>query len=235
MKNFQSHQTTSNSLIQRDTLSAQILSKLMDWIIEGKLKMGEKLNTEELARHLGVSRMPIREALSGLEKMGLAESIPYVGMKLITLTPDDVFQVYKMRQALEPMLIVEACKNITDEKIAELEKIHEEYVRIVKEPELDSKRLYLQNRKFHFAIYEQSGLHRICDVVESLWNTLSFFKLIYGSDIIKHKEGADRNIAEHQGHIDALKSRSHDLIGQYIYDNLQRRIDGIPKDTNYYE
>ena len=66
-------------MLQRDTLPMQVLNKLMDWIMDGKLKMGEKLNTEELARQLGVSRMPIREALKSLEKMGLAESIPCRG------------------------------------------------------------------------------------------------------------------------------------------------------------
>ena len=96
-------------MLQRDTLPMQILSKLMDWIMDGTLKMGEKLNTEELARQLGVSRMPIREALNGLEKMGLAESVPYVGMKLVSLTQDDVLQIYQMRQALEPLVAEKAC------------------------------------------------------------------------------------------------------------------------------
>ena len=89
-------------MLQRDTLPMQVLNKLMDWIMDGKLKMGEKLNTEELARQLGVSRMPIREALKSLEKMGLAESIPYVGVKLVSLEQEDVLQIYLMRQLLEP-------------------------------------------------------------------------------------------------------------------------------------
>jgi len=90
-------------MLQRDTLPMQVLNKLMDWIMDGKLKMGEKLNTEELARQLGVSRMPIREALKSLEKMGLAESIPYVGVKLVSLEQEDVLQIYLMRQLLEPL------------------------------------------------------------------------------------------------------------------------------------
>ena len=88
-------------ILQRDTFPMQVLNKLMDWIMDGKLKMGEKLNTEELARQLGVSRMPIREALNRLEKMGLAESVPYVGMKLVSLTQDDLLQIYQMRQQAE--------------------------------------------------------------------------------------------------------------------------------------
>lgn len=66
-------------MLQRDTLPMRVLNVLMDWIMDGKLKMGDKLNTEDLARQLGVSRMPIREALNSLVRMGLAESIPYVG------------------------------------------------------------------------------------------------------------------------------------------------------------
>ena len=167
-------------MLQRDTLPMQVLNKLMDWIMDGKLKMGEKLNTEELARQLGVSRMPIREALKSLEKMGLAESIPYVGVKLVSLEQEDVLQIYLMRQLLEPLAAGEACKKITEEQIHELEEIHKEYVPIVEADEIDAKKLYLQNRKFHFAIYSISEMDRVCAMIESLWDTLSFFKLRYG-------------------------------------------------------
>lgn len=192
-------------MLQRDTLPMQVLNKLMDWIMDGKLKMGEKLNTEELARQLGVSRMPIREALKSLEKMGLAESIPYVGVKLVSLEQEDVLQIYLMRQLLEPLAAGEACKKITEEQIHELEEIHKEYVPIVEADEIDAKKLYLQNRKFHFAIYSISEMDRVCAMIESLWDTLSFFKLIYGRDVIKNTNGAKNMIAEHQGYIDALK------------------------------
>lgn len=194
-------------MLQRDTLPMQVLNKLMDWIMDGKLKMGEKLNTEELARQLGVSRMPIREALKSLEKMGLAESIPYVGVKLVSLEQEDVLQIYLMRQLLEPLAAGEACKKITEEQIHELEEIHKEYVPIVEADEIDAKKLYLQNRKFHFAIYSISEMDRVCAMIESLWDTLSFFKLIYGRDVIKNSDGASNMIAEHQGYIDALKNK----------------------------
>ena len=151
-------------MLQRDTLPMQVLNKLMDWIMDGKLKMGEKLNTEELARQLGVSRMPIREALKSLEKMGLAESIPYVGVKLVSLEQEDVLQIYLMRQLLEPLAAGEACKKITEEQIHELEEIHKEYVPIVEADEIDAKKLYLQNRKFHFAIYSISEMDRVCAI-----------------------------------------------------------------------
>lgn len=221
-------------MLQRDTLPMQVLNKLMDWIMDGKLKMGEKLNTEELARQLGVSRMPIREALKSLEKMGLAESIPYVGVKLVSLEQEDVLQIYLMRQLLEPLAAGEACKKITEEQIHELEEIHKEYIPIVEADEIDAKKLYLQNRKFHFAIYSISEMDRVCAMIESLWDTLSFFKLIYGRDVIKNTNGAKNMIAEHQGYIDALKDRDAERLKKSLYDILGVRIDGISKETDYY-
>ena len=221
-------------MLQRDTLPMQVLNKLMDWIMDGKLKMGEKLNTEELARQLGVSRMPIREALKSLEKMGLAESIPYVGVKLVSLEQEDVLQIYLMRQLLEPLAAGEACKKITEEQIYELEEIHKEYIPIVEADEIDAKKLYLQNRKFHFAIYSISEMDRVCAMIESLWDTLSFFKLIYGRDVIKNTNGAKNMIAEHQGYIDALKDRDAERLKKSLYDTLGVRIDGISKETDYY-
>ena len=221
-------------MLQRDTLPMQVLNKLMDWIMDGKLKMGEKLNTEELARQLGVSRMPIREASKSLEKMGLAESIPYVGVKLVSLEQEDVLQIYLMRQLLEPLAAGEACKKITEEQIHELEEIHKEYVPIVEADEIDAKKLYLQNRKFHFAIYSISEMDRVCAMIESLWDTLSFFKLIYGRDVIKNTNGAKNMIAEHQGYIDALKDRDAERLKKSLYDTLGVRIEGISKETDYY-
>ena len=221
-------------MLQRDTLPMQVLNKLMDWIMDGKLKMGEKLNTEELARQLGVSRMPIREALKSLEKMGLAESIPYVGVKLVSLEQEDVLQIYLMRQLLEPLAAGEACKKITEEQIHELEEIHKEYVPIVEADENNKKKLYLQNRKFHFAIYSISEMDRVCAMIESLWDTLSFFKLIYGRDVIKNTNGAKNMIAEHQGYIDALKDRDAERLKKSLYDTLGVRIEGISKETDYY-
>lgn len=221
-------------MLQRDTLPMQVLNKLMDWIMDGKLKMGEKLNTEELARQLGVSRMPIREALKSLEKMGLAESIPYVGVKLVSLEQEDVLQIYLMRQLLEPLAAGEACKKITEEQIHELEEIHKEYIPIVEADEIDAKKLYLQNRKFHFAIYSISEMDRVCAMIESLWDTLSFFKLIYGRDVIKNTNVAKNMIAEHQGYIDALKDRDAERLKKSLYDTLGVRIDGISKEMDYY-
>lgn len=225
---------TNKEGIQRNRLPDLVLDKLMDWIMSGKLLMGDKLNTEELANQLGVSRMPIREALSNLEKKGLAESVPYAGTRLVTLTKDDVRQIYIARTALEPVAARYACERIAEEEIRELKEIQEQYKQVVRQEELDAVDVYRLNRLFHFSMYKASALHRVCSMIESLWDNLSFFKLIYGQKLLDKKESRENMINEHQSYLDALENRDSDLIYHLLGRNLKKRADDIPYYSDAY-
>ena len=208
----------NREVLQHNKLPDLVLDKLMEWIMSGKLSMGDKLNTEELASQLGVSRMPIREALSNLEKKGLAESIPYAGTRLITLTKEDVRQIYIARTALEPVAARYACEKITEEEIQNLEKIH----------------VYQQNRLYHFSIYKASQLDRVCSMIESLWDNLSFFKLVYGQKLLLKEESRRNMIAEHESYLEALKNHDSELIYHLLGKNLKKRTEDIPYSSSAY-
>lgn len=214
-----------------------VLDKLMEWIMSGKLHMGEKLNTEELANQLGVSRMPIREALSNLEKKGLAESIPYVGTRLVTLTKEDVRQIYIARATLESLAAKYACEKITDAEIKRLYEIQEEYESIVYSKELDAVDVYQQNRLYHFSIYKASRLDRICKMIESLWDNLSFFKLIYGYTLLDTEESREKMVKEHRSYLTALEKRDSSMLYELLQHNLMSRAENIPycSDTYFQE
>lgn len=220
--------------LQHTKLPDLVLDKLMEWIMSGKLHMGEKLNTEELATQLGVSRMPIREALSNLEKKGLAESIPYAGTRLVTLTQEDVRQIYIARAALEPIAAKYACEKITEDELKRLYEIHEEYKKIVSTNTLDGLEVYQQNRLFHFSLYKASQLERICTMIESLWDNLSFFKLIYGQKLLDEEHTRMSLIQEHQSYLEALETRDGELIYKLLKQNLIKRADEIPYYSDAY-
>lgn len=224
----------NSNAIQHNKLPDLVLDKLMDWIMDGKLHMGEKLNTEEIANQLGVSRMPIREALNNLEKKGLAESIPYIGTRLVKLTQDDVKQIYIARKALEPIVASYACKKVTDEDIKRLEEINEQYIKTVRQEAVHGKEVYMINRCYHFTIYDISGMDRLCSIIESLWDNLSFFKLIYGQKIISDQESRERMIREHNNYLEALRNRDSDLIFKLLTENLDQRACDIPYETSSY-
>ena len=178
--------------------------------------------------------MPIREALANLEKKGLAESVPYAGTRLVTLTKDDVRQIYIARTALEPVAAKYACEKITDEDIQNLKEIHAEYIRIVRQEELDAIDVYQQNRLYHFSIYKISQLDRICAMIESLWDNLSFFKLISGQKLLEGRESRERMIEEHQSYLDALKQRDSERISHLLAQNLKKRTEDIPYSLDVY-
>lgn len=219
----------SKSLKMRhQCLSELVTEQLIDFIMDGKIHMGEKLNTEELAQQLGVSRMPIRDAIKSLEKMGLVESIPYVGVHVVSLSEEDVREVYIGRKSLEPIAAYYACERITEEEMTEIETIHKELSAFCENMPLSAKKIFLYNKEFHFAIYRASGFKRIIDMIESLWNNLAFCKLIYSQNYAESRENARAMLKEHEGFLEALRERDSVLLQKLLYASLERNERIIP-------
>lgn len=214
--------------LQHQSFSEQVLEQLMDWVMDGKIHMGQKLNAEEIAQTLGVSRMPVREALKNLEKMGLVEWVPYTGARMVEVTKRDVQQIYIMRRAIEPVAAFHACKVITDEQIEIIEDIQCRFEKELARDVPRAKEIYLLNREFHFAIYSVCDMDRICAWIKTLWDNLAFFKLIYGITYVNDKTLAVDKIEEHRCYIDLLKARDAEKLRQLIDQNLQRHEVDVP-------
>lgn len=219
----------------KNKLTDQVLNTISDWIMDGKLNMGDRLNANEIAQQLGVSRMPVREALYSLAEKGLAESIPYSGMRLVKLSSDDIREIYIARRALEPVSAKYACLNICDTDIEKLKEIHEVYKEIVNSDHVDPKKVYEINRLYHFSIYRLSELNRINSMIEGLWDSISFFKLMYGLRLLDTKTSKLQMINEHQSYLNALTERNPDGIYRLMSDTLQRRIENIPMNNESYQ
>lgn len=86
----------------RPNLSGDLCTRLRDMILEGDLPAGERLNEVHLAAQLGVSRTPLREALSRLGSEGAVTSVPRLGFFVCPLTPEEVEHLYPMRALLDP-------------------------------------------------------------------------------------------------------------------------------------
>ena len=95
-----------------------VADQLCAAIQTGNLKPGEWLRQERLAQELGVSQMPVREALKELIAEGLVEHLPYRGVRVVEFSPDDVGEVYAHRSFLEGRAAFIAAKGITPEEIA---------------------------------------------------------------------------------------------------------------------
>lgn len=102
------------------TLREQAYEIIKTAIMSGSLKPGEALVEEQLAKDLGLSRTPLREALVLLEHDQYIEMIPYKGTFVTKLTHKEVKEIFHIRQLLEPEAVCMAVEHITEEEINDL-------------------------------------------------------------------------------------------------------------------
>lgn len=89
-------------LLPRETLSDAAMAAVRNMIVDGRLPAGARINEVHLAAQLGISRTPLREALSGLEREGALGNVPRLGWFVRPLTLDELRQVYGIRPLLDP-------------------------------------------------------------------------------------------------------------------------------------
>ncbi len=218
-----------NLKLRRQKLNEQVLERLLDWIMDGTLSMGDHLNAEKIAQQLGVSRMPVREAFTMLEQLGLAEAVPYVGFKVIELDKQDVAEIYLIRQLLEPEMAAVAAQNIDEAGIAELKNVHQSIIDEFAKREPDPRTLYRLNKEFHFTLYQYAKLDRLYDIIHTLWNALSFYKLVYSKQYIASKEAADDMVETHAAVLKMLDARDPMKIKEILKTDLEYHTKDVPE------
>jgi DNA-binding GntR family transcriptional regulator len=141
-----------SELIQKRPLKEDISDVLHAKIISGTYKPGDWLRQDDIATQLGVSMTPVREALDLLVSAGLAERVPYRGVRVREMNTKDVVEAYGLRLFLEALIAQEAARNITREQIAGLERTLSEMKKHESLKDVSTERK--SSREFHSAIAE---------------------------------------------------------------------------------
>lgn len=152
----------------RATLQFKVTTKLRELILKGEFKMGERLMQEEWAQKLGVSRMPLREALRQLEVEGLVRIEPRRGAVVTPVSTEDIEEIYQLRALLEGEAVVKSLPFLDEEDIRELEAIYGKMLRL-KADETDMESYMRLNAEFHQIIREGCPWRRIQGFIETLW------------------------------------------------------------------
>lgn len=97
-----------------------IVATLLSDVLQGRLKAAQRLRTEELARRLGVSHTPIREALIALAGIGIVDLLPNRGAVVRPVSPRDVREVCEVRRLLECAAVRRACGRIDRQELQQL-------------------------------------------------------------------------------------------------------------------
>jgi DNA-binding GntR family transcriptional regulator len=150
--------------INLETIPQKIVRILRDAIIQGKFKPGERLIQDELAKSLGVSRMPIREAFKQLESEGYVTLEPHKGAVVKEFTIQELEEIYLLRSKLEPIAVKESLKSIDEQSISQLEECHEQM------KNASSIHEFVElNIKFHNLLIKDCKLEKLNTIIQSLW------------------------------------------------------------------
>ena len=153
--------------IRRETLGSQMYDLLRDRILSGEIPGGAHIAQSALSEEMGISRIPIRDALQRLESDGLVTGDDIGRYTVVPFTAEDAEEIYAIRRKLEPFAIEIAAAKLSESGLAALKALHAELTQAARDRDL--KRYTDLNVQFHTVIYEASGMRRLVRIIRGLW------------------------------------------------------------------
>jgi len=200
--------------IHKSTLTQQVAEMLKEQILEGQLASGDRLWAQDLAEDLGVSVVPVKEALLILQGEGLITNIPRRGSVVKRFTVTELKELYDLRRMveIEALRQLVASGGLTDAFIDELERCNLEIER-----NRDNGAVALaHDRRFHETLVDACG-HKM--LIE-LYGRLNTQAHIIRYATWKFGPRAEINFREHVAIVDALKARDIDAAERAIAAHL---------------
>lgn len=185
-------------------LTAQTREWIERKIVAGEIAAGEKLNAYALARTIGVSRSPVREAMRALEQAGLAQAIPNRGVFVRVLDLREMIDLYDIRIGLARQAGRLLAARITDQQLAELERLYKRMDRA--QCSRDGDMYYRLDALLHTCLMEYTGNRPLALLDERLRNQMRLF-LRRGVSGEAQRRLSHRN---HRALLDAIASRDGD-------------------------
>jgi DNA-binding GntR family transcriptional regulator len=190
------------------TITERIFSLLREAIIEGDIPAGSKISEPELARSYGISRGPLREAIGRLESCGLVVRRANVGARVVTLSSEQLLEIFHVREALEGMAARLAARNMSDAQVAALRSLLTEHGEQI---EQDVEHAYFQREgdlDFHYRIVQGSQNTRLTDLLcNDLYHLVRLYRYQFG---MPSKRGP-RAFVEHEHIVDAIERRDPEM------------------------
>lgn len=176
---------------------AQVIDQIHQAILTGRLVPGEKIRQDALASQLGVSKVPIREALKTLVANGLLTYTHNSGFSVVRLSPDSLTEIYKMRELIEDD-VMDPLPIITHDTFVKLWSINERISEASKN--VDITAIASLNHEFHFTIFRLLERNITLTILSQLWDLCAPYHSTYLFD----ERARQTVIDDHNQLIDAL-------------------------------
>lgn len=155
-------------------VSTRVAAYLRDAILGGELRPGDRIRQEDVAATFGASRLPVREALRMLEAEGLTEHETNKGARVPRLDQHEVDVIYRMRERLEPLALVESMPSLVEVDHERLEDVQRQI-----EENTDLDRFLELDREFHLLTYSGCTIDPLISMVTRLWNSTQHYRRAY--------------------------------------------------------
>ncbi|MDP1743008.1 MAG: FCD domain-containing protein [Polaromonas sp.] len=214
----------------RDTSLAKLVrDDMLALILKGVLIPGQRINEPDVAARLGVSRVPVREALRELESSGLVVARKHAGVFVRQLDASEIRDLYQMRGLLDGFAGRQAALLVGEPK-AVLLALLDDSVHAMKEASArhEVQRYYGENLRFHWAIIEAAGNQTLTETYRSIVQKLHLSRL----KNLSHDVGMQASIAEHAEIVQVLRQgdpqRCEDLMAHHVSDAFTRLVHATP-------
>ncbi len=211
-----------------------IARSLRDQILGGSLRPGMPIRQAAVAESFGTSRMPVRDALQQLENEGLVTWVPHSGARVAKMDHREHLELYRVREALEPIAISESAGRLSEATIARLRELTSEI-----ELAADDLQTYLKlDREFHLMTYSAAPLPLILQMIADFWTRTQQYRRAFLQTVEASRHAVDLGFLEHRLIVDAVAIGDGDAAAELVKLHLRRTrlrlaehvelFDGVP-------
>lgn len=177
------------------SMREKVYDILKKMIIDGKILPGERIIETEYSKQFQISRTPIREAIRMLELEGFLESNSTGGVTVKQISAKDIEEVYKIRIALESVILEEIISNIEKKDISNLEKILDDTKNALSNNYDDnSSKMFNFFSEFNEKLYDLSDYNKVTDMIKKLNLYLERFRKFSIGNPLRKKDAFNDHV-----------------------------------------
>lgn len=212
--------------LQRKTMSLEVHKQLRTLLIGGRMMPGEQISLRSTAEALGVSVMPVREAVLRLVAEQALELAPNRTLRVPIMSADQFREITRIRINLEGLAAATAALRLTPEGIEKIEDANADFSREIAKAKPDGPRLIRFNMEFHFGVYQGAEMPMLLRMIEDLWSRIGpilNYDLQRGSRRLQEREPVDH----HDRLLAAIKQRDAASAAEALRGDIQTAADFI--------
>ncbi len=193
---------------QTQTRADEAFDCLQTAIVKGDLAPGEKIGEVELCARFDLTRGPLREALGRLESRGLLVRRPHAGVKVVSVSAQELLELYHIREIMEGLAARQAAERMTDQEIADLQATLDSHETMIDEARGQAYYQAEGDYDFHHRIVTGS---RNAKLAQMLLGDLYYMVRMYRYRLSTSSGRPHRALGEHRRIVEAIAQRDGEL------------------------